>query len=286
MIRVILALLVAVIFAPAAFAEAMSAGVFFVTVDTLKVRLAANTAGQVASKLHSGQVVEVLEVSNGWARISEYFDGASEGLSGNVARWVLATHLSAEPGKPENNNFSPANAGSIDPQAAETEVMSAELFFVTAQTLNVRLAANTSGSVASKLHHGQEVEVFEVDKGWARISEYFDGGSDGLSGNVARWVAATHLSAKPPGPKKVDVDSSVYWAIGASDDLTKHRDTFMRVTKILVASGECKLSEFRDIGGWWRSTAHKPRPIYYTYCGGASNSHRIYVDTTTGQTFR
>jgi uncharacterized protein YgiM (DUF1202 family) len=286
MTRVILALLIAVISAPAAFAEAMSPGVFFVTADTLKVRLAANAAGQVASKLHSGQVVEVLEVTNGWARISEYFDGASEGLSENVARWVLATHLSAVQGKPENSNVSSANAGSIDPQAGETEVMSAELFFVTARTLNVRLAANTSGSVASKLHHGQEVEVFEVDKGWARISEYFDGASEGLSGNVARWVSATHLSAKPPGPKKVDVDSSVYWAIGASDDLTKHRDTFMRVTKILVASGECKLSEFRDIGGWWRSTAHKPRPIYYTYCGGASNSHRIYLDATTGQTFR
>jgi hypothetical protein len=286
MTRVICALLIAVFSAPAAFAEAMSAGVFFVTADTLKVRLAANAAGQVASKLHSGQVVEVLEVTNGWARISEYFDGASEGLSGKVARWVFATHLSAEPGKLDNSDVSSANAGSIDQQAAETEVMSAELFFVTAGTLNVRLAANSSGSVASKLHRGQEVEVFEVDEGWARISDYFDGEPAGLSGNVARWVSAAHLSAKPPAPKKIDVNSSIAWAIGASDDLAKYQDTFVRVSEKLVDSGECVLSDFKDIGGWWRSTAHKPRPIYYTYCGGAANSNRIYLDTTTGQTFR
>jgi hypothetical protein len=170
--------------------------------------------------------------------------------------------------------------------AAFAEARSSGTFFVTANTLNVRLAANTLGSVASKLHRGQEVEVFELTNGWARISEYFDGGSEGLSGNVARWVSATHLSAKPPAPKKTDVNSSIAWAIEASDDLAKHQDTFVRVSKVLVDSGECKLSEFRDIGGWWRSAAHKSRPIYYTYCGGASNSHRIYVDIATGETFR
>jgi hypothetical protein len=170
--------------------------------------------------------------------------------------------------------------------AAFSQAKSPGAFFVTANTLNVRLAANTMGSVASKLHRGQEVEVFEIANGWARISEYFDGGSEGLSGKVARWVSATHLSAKPPTPKKIDGNSSIVWAIGASDDLAKHQDAFVQVSKILVDSGECKISDFRDIGGWWRSAAHKPRPIYYTYCGGASNSHRIFVDITTGQTFR
>ena len=170
--------------------------------------------------------------------------------------------------------------------AAFAEAMSPGAFFVTANTLNVRLAANTMGSVASKLHRGQEVEVFEIDNGWARISEYFDGGSEGLSSNVARWVSATHLSAKPPAPKGIDVYSTIVWAIGASDDLAKHQDAFVQVSKILVDSGECKLSDFRDIGGWWRSAEHRSRPIYYTYCGSATNSHRIYVDIATGQTFR
>jgi hypothetical protein len=170
--------------------------------------------------------------------------------------------------------------------AAFAEAMSPGAFFVTANTLNVRLAANTMGSVASKLHRGQEVEVFEIDNGWARISEYFDGGSEGLSGNVARWVSATHLSAKPPAPEKIDVNSPIARAIEASDDLAMHLHTFVWVSGILVDAGECELNDFRDIGGWWRSAEHKPRPIYYTYCGGASNSHRIYLDTTTGQTFR
>lgn len=286
MTRVILALIVAIFSVPAAFAEAVSAGAFLVTADKLNVRLAANTAGKIASKLYRGQKVEVLEVANGWARISEYFDGRSEGLSGNVARWVFAIHLAVEPGASENNRVSSANAGSNNPPAAITDVMSSQLFLVTTPTLNVRLAANTNGGVVSKLHRGQEVEVFEVDEGWARISEYYDAVSEGLSGKVARWVFAEFLSAKPPAPVKIDPNSPIARAIEASDDLDKHQHTFVWVSEKLIDSGECMLSDFRDIGGWWRSAAHKPRPIYYTYCGGATNSHRIYVNITTGQTFR
>jgi hypothetical protein len=170
--------------------------------------------------------------------------------------------------------------------AAFAEARYPGVFFVTADTLNVRLAANPAGKVISKRYSGQKIEVLEVVNGWARISEYFDGGSEGISGDVARWVSATHLSAKPPAPEKIDVNSPIARAIEASDDLAMHLHTFVWVSGILVDSGECELNDFRDIGGWWRSATHKPRAIYYTYCGGASNSHRIYVDTTTGQTFR
>jgi len=177
---------------------------------------------------------------------------------------------------------------------AFAQAMSPGAYVVSADTLNIRLAANTSAQIKGKLYRGQEVEVLEVSNGWARISRYYDGASEGLSGDVARWVFATHLSprpitqppAKPRVEIKVDVNSPVYQAIESSDDLTLHQGIFVQVSEELVNAGECKLSDFRDIGGWWRSAAHKPEPVYYTYCGGASNEDRIYLNTDTGRTFR
>ncbi len=168
-------------------------------------------------------------------------------------------------------------------------------YVVTAGTLNVRLAPNTAGKGKCKLHRGEKVEVLEVKDGWARISRYYDGGSEGLSGDVAHWVFARHLSAtpaaeglpaKPPAGENIVVSSQILEAIKSSDDLPKYRNTFAWVSAKLVDSGTCKLSDFRDIGGWWRSAAHKPGPVYYTYCGGGSNNDRIYVNAVTGEIFR
>jgi len=160
-------------------------------------------------------------------------------------------------------------------------------FVVTAATLNVRLDASKAGKIANKLYRQQEVEVFEFKNGWARISRYNDGKIEGLSGNVAHWVFAMHLSAKRTIEEKIKVSSAIIEAIKSSDDLVKYQDAFVSVSEKLVDSGECKLSDFEDIGGWWRSAEHKQAgTIYYTFCGDATNNHRIYVDTATGKTFR
>jgi uncharacterized protein YgiM (DUF1202 family) len=159
-------------------------------------------------------------------------------------------------------------------------------FVVTADSLNVRLAANETGKVTDKLFQREKVEVFEVRNGWARVSEYYDEDVSGISTKVARWVFATHLSAQRPANMKVIASAPIVEAIKSSDDLVMHQDTFVWVSDKLVKAGECKLSDFEDIGGWWRSVDHKPRPVYYTYCGGAVNNHRVYVNTATGETFR
>jgi len=208
MIRVTLTLLLAIFAVSTAFAAVKSPGDFVVTAGTLNVRLAPNTAGKSKRKLYRGQVVEVLEVKDGWARISRYYNGASEGLSGNVAHWVFATHLSAKPSVED-------------------------------------LPAKPSAKPAAEV-----------------------------------------LPAQPPPGEKIIVSASILDAIKASDDLPKYESTFAWVSAKLVDTGTCKVSDFRDIGGWWRSAGHKPRPVYYTYCGGGSNSDRIYVDITTGETFR
>lgn len=77
----------------------------FVTANSLDVRLCPAVTCPVTNKLYERQKVEVLELRDGWARISREYDGAVEGLPGrSVARWVPAKHLSikrtAEPVQP------------------------------------------------------------------------------------------------------------------------------------------------------------------------------------------
>jgi hypothetical protein len=192
------------------------------------------------------------------------------------------------------------------------------IFVVSADTLNVRQAANTVGKIADRIHRDEKIEVFEVKDGWARISEYFSVGGQGQSANIARWVFATHLSPVLPAAQRVDegdtivaamvssddlvkyqdtavadqpiqridANSPIVLAIKASEDLAKYMGTFVSVSGKLIDAGECQLSDFEDIGGWWKSVDHQPRPIYYTYCGGASNNHRVFVNVSTGRVFR
>ena len=183
----------------------------------------------------------------------------------------------------------------LNASAAWAEATAPGRYIVTASTLNIRLAPNTSGQAAGKLARGEEIEVLEVDNGWARISAYYDGASAGQSGAVARWVYAAHLdsssaeSVTPPVPVVVyefDPESPVYQAIKSSDDLDRYSGLFVVVSEKLVETGTCELSDFRDIGGWWRSARHAPRAVYYTYCGGATDNHRVFVDAETGQVFR
>ena len=192
------------------------------------------------------------------------------------------------------------------------------VYVVSADTLNVRQAANTVGKIADRLHRNEKIEVYEVKDGWARISEYFSVDKQGQSVNIARWVHATHLSPVFPAEDRVDEGDTIVAAMDSSDNLTKARDTaaadqsaqrmdanspialaikasedlakymgtFVSVSGKLVDAGECQLSDFEDIGGWWKSVDHQPRPIYYTYCGGASNNHRVFVNVSTGRVFR
>lgn len=42
---------------------------------------------------------------------------------------------------------------------------------------------------ATTTYKRQKVDVFEIKYGWTRISRYYDGGVEGVAGNVARFVA-------------------------------------------------------------------------------------------------
>ncbi len=82
-------------------------------------------------------------------------------------------------------------------------------YYVSSERLNVRLAANKTGRITNTLDKRQKVKVFEIRNGWARISSYYEGWSEGVSGDVARWVFAKNLSSNRPKEVTVDVKSPI-----------------------------------------------------------------------------
>lgn len=78
-----------------AFAQATNSGTYYVTESVLEEYLAPSSSGSITNKIYRRQKVEVFEVKSGWARVSKYYDGAVEGKSGQVARWVLASGLAS-----------------------------------------------------------------------------------------------------------------------------------------------------------------------------------------------
>lgn len=166
------------------------------------------------------------------------------------------------------------------------------IYYVSPETLNVRLAADQSGKRIKKLNRQEQVEVFEIKGDWARISPYYNGAADGVSGKTAHWVAAKFLRNNLPIKRKTTpikttrTKSQVAMAIKLSDDFSKYRNAFVSASKKLINNGTCKLEEFKKLGGWWLSLKHNPEPVYVTYCGGTTDNHRIYLNTKTGSTFR
>ena len=79
----------------AALGQASRPGVYYVKVGVLEERLAPSSVGSITNRIYLRQQVEVFELQRGWARVSKYYDGSLEGKDGEVARWVLASGLSA-----------------------------------------------------------------------------------------------------------------------------------------------------------------------------------------------
>lgn len=75
-------------------------------------------------------------------------------------------------------------------------------------------------------------------------------------------------------------------AISKSDNYLSHKDAFDTASAKLVKQGKCTAKDFSEMGGWVRSTTHKPNPVYFTYCGGMTISNRIYINTESREIFR
>ncbi len=70
-------------------------------------------------------------------------------------------------------------------------------------------------------------------------------------------------------------------AIEYSDDFSTHRVAFIQMANELINTGRCTLKDFIRNGGWYLSVTHKPKKVYFTYCGKTHISNRIYLDPHT-----
>jgi hypothetical protein len=161
------------------------------------------------------------------------------------------------------------------------EALAVGTYYVSANRLSVRLGPSTAATTTNTLSKKQKVKVYEVKSGWARISKYYNGVVEGKSAKVARWVFAQYLSSRKP-EDDFSSDTPLEKAIEGSNNYSLYRDNFIRLSEKLIDQGRCSVADYKEMGGWLRSSNHKPKPIYFTYCGGFSKGNKVYIDAESG----
>ncbi|WP_227267783.1 SH3 domain-containing protein [Roseobacter weihaiensis] len=179
-----------------------------------------------------------------------------------------------------------------------------ERLWVTSERLNRRTCPSESCGVVGQLFFREEVTVHEERDRWARItqpydascvggrSEYVDTGNaacdpaNGITdGQFAEWASVEYLSkTRPPDPAAGA--SGIEELVAGSDDFARYRTAFVEATQSLISQRHCTERDFRDMGGWVKSSSHRSQPIYFTYCGGATVANRLYLNADTGEIFK
>jgi hypothetical protein len=173
--------------------------------------------------------------------------------------------------------------------------------WVTVDSLNRRTCpASTCGIVGVKMFR-ERATIYEEKNGWARITKYYDAAcQNGVSryvdsgnnkctpnngiknGSFSEWVSIKYLSATRPSDPAANA-SGDYALVKGSDDYRLYKDAFAKAASKLIAFGKCSETDFKEIGGWMRSSNHKDKPMYFTYCGGMRISNKVYLNASTGE---
>jgi len=168
------------------------------------------------------------------------------------------------------------------------QTISSKTYFSTVEILNVRLEPNKEGSITSSIYENQQVNVYEIKQGWGRVSNYYNGEVEGKTGMVARWVYMKHLSKNRPIEKasnKAKI-SILEKALKSSDNYSRYKKYFIKASEDLIKEKTCTVNDFKESGGWMRSAAYSPKPIFFIYCGKMIIENRIYLNAKTGEVFR
>jgi len=170
----------------------------------------------------------------------------------------------------------------------EKPIISPKTYFSTVEILNVRLEPNKEGSITSSIYENQQVNVYAIKDGWGRVSKYYNGEVEGKTGMVARWVFMGYLSKNHPIEKKSNKIkiSILEKALKNSDNYSRYEKSFIKASETLIKEKTCDVNDFKEMGGWARSPAYSPKPIFFTYCGGMIKENRIYLNVKTGEIFR
>jgi len=141
--------------------------------------------------------------------------------------------------------------------------------YVTANEAPVRVAPRSTAPITNVLYRQQRVEVSEVQGKWARVSEYYNGRAEGLSGPAARWVSTSHLARTRPDdlqqPEFPD-DPRIDGLPNVGDHGLTQRDVQVLYAAALyyLESERFKRIEYGD------KSTHRPG-FYYLNSGGPTN---------------
>lgn len=160
-------------------------------------------------------------------------------------------------------------------------------YYVSSSSSPVFLGPSNRLSATNWLSRGQKVTIFEISGDFGRISPYYNGGLEGHRSMVARWISSRHLSSdlhreQPPQTSLTNIEK----LIKDSDEFATYRLVLATATRKLLDDGSCSPSDFRESGGWMKSSFRKVQNLFFVYCGGFSKENRIYLDPRTANTFR
>jgi hypothetical protein len=172
--------------------------------------------------------------------------------------------------------------------------------WVTSERLEQRTCPSDKCGIVGQLYFREAATPLETKGEWVRItkrydaacendkSQYVDKGnaecveSNGIvDGKFAEWVRAKNLSKERPADPALTAtaDESL---IADSDDFSKYRRQFSKLTANLIAEGRCTPDDFKEMGGWVKSvTNYRDEPVYFAYCGGMTVENKIYINAQT-----
>lgn len=172
--------------------------------------------------------------------------------------------------------------------------------WVTTQYADRHSCPSEKCGIVGRLFFREAAIPLEAKGSWVRVSKVYDAScengrsqyvdkgdasctpANGITdGRFAEWMKANQLSKTRPADPALtaSADESI---VADSDDFTQHRKAFAKVAAELIVAGRCTAQDFRDQGGWVKSTNLRDQPIYFTYCGGMTAANKIYMNAETG----
>jgi hypothetical protein len=171
--------------------------------------------------------------------------------------------------------------------SALAQVSAPGKYYVSVEKTDERLQPSPTGKSTNVLRKRQAVDVLEVKGQWARVTKFYDGNVEGVEGQVARWIAVKDLSPVRPADEVAGKgEPPIAKLLTQSDDFARYRKAFITASQSLVERKQCTEQDFKDVGGWSKSTNFAGKPVYFTYCGGMSKANRVYLNAATGEVFR
>lgn len=146
-----------------------------VTVNQLRVRSGPSTSYQVVTTLSQGATVTIIKTESNWHQIK----------ASNVTGWVAAEFI---------QDIKTDTGGSSSNQQTGK---------VTANNLNVRSTASTSGNILGKLQKGSSVSILSVEGNWVKIQ--YNGQAAWIS---KEFVEISSTSSQPSAPNQTSTNPS------------------------------------------------------------------------------